>query len=480
MPSYVTLTSLSALQYGDVFTFVLLGRNVTVALGPKGSNLILNGKISEVSAEDVYSAVTTPVFGKDAVYDVPNAVLMEQKRFVKAGLTTENLEVFVGQIVDEVKQFISLDVLFAPLKQGAKSITLDIFKAMSEITILTASRTLQGVEVRENLDKSFADLYHDLDAGFTPINFIMPGLPLPSNFRRDRAQKKMSRFYRDIIEKRRAAGNVGGDTVEHDMIATLMQQKYKNGRPLTDVEIASIMIALLMAGQHTSSATGAWALLRLGSKPELIQKLYDEQVRVYGEGGKGTFRPLDYETNKTQLPILDSVIRETLRMHPPLHSLMRLVLKDLPIPPTLSANRIDSKQDAQTLVIPKGHSILAAPGVSAIDPDLWPEAYEFKPSRWLEGGQLKVDADEEAGGDSVDYGWGAVSTGANSPYLPFGAGRHRCIGEQFAYLQLGTIIATLVREFDWKLDGGRFPEPDYTSMVVLPKPPANLVMTKRS
>lgn len=90
-------------KHGDVFTFVLLGRRVTVALGPKGSNLVLNGKLNEVSAEDVYGAVTVPVFGKEVVYDVPNAVFMEQKRFVKAGLSTENLHVYVGQIVEEVE-----------------------------------------------------------------------------------------------------------------------------------------------------------------------------------------------------------------------------------------------------------------------------------------------------------------------------------------------------------------------------------------
>lgn len=407
---------------------------------------------------------------------------MEQKRFVKAGLTTDNLKVYVGQIVDEVEQFIAKDNLFAEFRTGNTG-TVDIFKAMCEITILTASRTLQGAEVRQNLDKSFAGLYHDLDAGFTPINFIMPGLPLPANFRRDRAQQKMSRFYRDIIEKRRAAGGAGsgGEDGDHDMIATLMQQKYKNGRPLTDIEMAHIMIALLMAGQHTSSATGSWALLRLGSKPELIQQLYDEQVRVYGDGAGG-LRPLDYETSKGSLPILDAVIRETLRMHPPLHSLMRRVLKDLPVPPTLASTGAGSAagKDTRTLVIPKGHNVLAAPGVSAIDPQLWPDADEFLPARWLEGGILKADKDAAAGADTVDYGWGAVSTGTNSPYLPFGAGRHRCIGEQFAYLQLGTIIATLVRNFDWKLEDGKVPEPDYTSMVVLPKPPCNLVMTRRS
>lgn len=148
-------------QYGDVFTFKLLGRNITVALGTKGSNLVFNGRLNQVSAEEAYTSLTTPVFGKKVVYDVPNAVLMEQKRFVKAGLSQENFRAYVDQIVMEVKDFFKKDEAFAPLQKGAKSVSVDIFKAMSEITILTASRTLQGKEVRENLDKSYADLYQD-------------------------------------------------------------------------------------------------------------------------------------------------------------------------------------------------------------------------------------------------------------------------------------------------------------------------------
>lgn len=53
------------------------------------------------------------------------------------------------------------------------------------------------------------------------------------------------------------------------MIAALMTQSYKNGRSLQEREIAHIMIALLMAGQHTSSATGSWALLHIAADPEL-------------------------------------------------------------------------------------------------------------------------------------------------------------------------------------------------------------------
>lgn len=67
-------------QHGDVFTFILLGKKTTVCIGPQGNDFILNGKIRDVCAEDIYTVLTTPVFGKDVVYDCPNAKLMEQKK----------------------------------------------------------------------------------------------------------------------------------------------------------------------------------------------------------------------------------------------------------------------------------------------------------------------------------------------------------------------------------------------------------------
>jgi hypothetical protein len=67
-------------KYGDVFTFVLLGKKTTVCLGTKGNDFILNGKLKDVNAEEIYHPLTTPVFGKDVVYDCPNSKLMEQKK----------------------------------------------------------------------------------------------------------------------------------------------------------------------------------------------------------------------------------------------------------------------------------------------------------------------------------------------------------------------------------------------------------------
>jgi hypothetical protein len=72
--------ALTRKQYGNVFTFILLGEKMTVCLDTTGNNFILNGKLKDVNAEEIYSKLTTPVFGKDVVYDCPNSKLMEQKK----------------------------------------------------------------------------------------------------------------------------------------------------------------------------------------------------------------------------------------------------------------------------------------------------------------------------------------------------------------------------------------------------------------
>lgn len=103
-------------------------------------------------------------------------------------------------ITSECEDFFTKEVGISPQKPSA---TLDLLKSMSELIILTASRTLQGKEVRESLNGQFAKYDEDLDGGFTPLNFMFPNLPLPSYKRRDEAQKAMSDFYLKIMENRR-------------------------------------------------------------------------------------------------------------------------------------------------------------------------------------------------------------------------------------------------------------------------------------
>jgi sterol 14-demethylase len=56
---------------------------------------------------------------------------------------------------------------------------------------------------------------------------------------------------------------------EMDMIAALQDKEYKDGTPLTERDIAHMMIAILMAGQHTSSATSSWTLLHIAHRPDI-------------------------------------------------------------------------------------------------------------------------------------------------------------------------------------------------------------------
>lgn len=130
---------------------------------------------------------------------------MEQKKFVKVSLTTEKFRQYVGMIEDEVTNFMDTDVVFRGFQSGSTDDwnTFSVYKTMAELTILTAARTLQGKEIRDCMSKGFADLYHDLDHGFTPLHWMFENLPLPSYRKRDDAQRKMTEFYLSIMNKRR-------------------------------------------------------------------------------------------------------------------------------------------------------------------------------------------------------------------------------------------------------------------------------------
>ncbi|KAI0855409.1 cytochrome P450 [Xylaria cubensis] len=442
-------------KFGDIFTFVLLGKKTTVYVGPAGNDFILNGKLKDVNTEEIYTVLTTPVFGKDVVYDCPNSKLMEQKKFMKIALTTQAFQSYVPIISDEVNNYLKRSPDFK-----GKSGVVNISKSMAQITIFTASHSLQGSEIRNKFDESLADLYHDLDMGFTPVNFMLHWAPLPWNKRRDHAQRTIAKIYMDTIKERRAAGKSDSS----DIMWHLMNSSYKNGVKVPDHEIAHMMIALLMAGQHSSSSTSSWIMLRLASRPDIVEALYREQVENLG----ADLPPLTYE-DLSKLPLNQAIIKETLRLHAPIHSILRAVKSPMPVPGT-------------KYVIPTSHNLLAAAGVSASDPDYFPEPDLWEPTRWNKDSPLAprmVSSVEDE--EKIDYGYGLVSKGANSPYLPFGAGRHRCIGEQFANVQLQTITAMVVRHFKLRnVDGSdKVIDTDYASLFSRPLEPANIYWEKR-
>lgn len=440
-------------KYGDCFSFLLLGKVMTVYLGPKGHEFVFNAKLSDVSAEEAYTHLTTPVFGKGVIYDCPNWKLMEQKKFAKVALTREKFQLYVPLIKEEILKY--FDFAFK-----GKSGKIDVLKAQSEMTLFTASRSLFGDELRGKLDTSYAKMYSDLDKGFTPLNFVFSYLPLPNYFKRDAAHNNIANTYLELIHKRHSSG----DVQDRDLVDALIKNSiYKDGTRMTEREIANLMIGVLMGGQHTSSATSSWFLLHLGEKPELQEELYREIQSVLGDDFS---KELTYD-DLQKLDLVNNTIKEALRLHMPLHSIFRKVTRDLPVPKT-------------KYVVPKGHYVMVSPGYTMMNEQYFPHANEFQPHRWdtiksIEGG-ISLPAAGENANETVDYGFGKISKGVASPYLPFGGGRHRCIGEPFAYTQLGTLLVTYIQNFKWK---SVCPPVDYSSMVTLPCQPAVIEWEKR-
>lgn len=264
----------------------------------------------------------------------------------------------------------------------------------------------------------------------------------------------------EIINQRRA--RPGDAESEQDMIWNLMNSVYKDGTPVPDKEVAHMMITLLMGGQHSSSSASSWIMLRLAAHPDIAEELFQEQVQNLGQGSTD-LPPLQY-SDLDKLPLLHNVVKETLRLHGSIHSILRKVKNVLPVTGT-------------PYVVGTDKVLLSSPMVTAMSDEFFIDAKSWNPHRW----------DEAKNGDNekeevVDYGYGAVTTGTKSPYLPFGAGRHRCIGEKFAYLNLGVIVAVIIRNYKLStLDGrvGVVPPTDNTSMFARPQQPAMIRWSQR-
>jgi sterol 14-demethylase len=307
--------------------------------------------------------------------------------------------------------------------------------ALAELTILTASSCLMGKEIRENLFEQVADLYHDLDNGITPLSVFFPNAPIPVHFKRNKARLEMVKLFGKVIADRREAGVKHDDVLQHFMDAKYRNMPGMPARHLTDVEITGLMIALLFAGQHTSSITSCWTILKLAESPELLARARSDissHVEEYGLG---------YDAINN-MDFLHQCVKEVLRMYPPLVFLMRKALKPIPV---------------GDHVIPKGDIIAASPAVSMRLEEAFTNPTQYDPDRFLPPREEHKKA----------------------PYtfIGFGGGLHGCMGEQFGYLQVKTVVSTIFQNFDIELINP-CPEPDYTMMVVGPRAPV-MVRYKR-
>lgn len=407
--------------HGQVFTVNVLHKRITFLLGPEVSSHFYKAQDKLMSQKEVYE-FNVPTFGRGVVFDVDHKKRAEQFRFFAETLKPHKLRTYVGMMVQEAEDY------FGKFPDVCE---VDINETLSELIIFTASRCLMGREIRETLFDTVYKYFHDLDNGMQPISVFFPYLPIEAHRKRDASRAKLAKIFSDVIQSRRAR-----NADEPDVMQGFMNARYKNGEGMTDDQICGMLIAVLFAGQHTSSVTSTWtALFLAANKERCMAPLLEEQKAVVAEHGD----ELNYETLQ-QMDGLYRAIKEALRMHPPLIMLMRYAHERFDV----------TDKDGRTYTVPKGDICATSPSFSMRLEHVFEEPGKYDPDRFAPG----REEDKKA----------------NFSFVGFGGGRHGCMGEVFAFLQVKTVLAYMMRNFEFELvNKGEFPEPNYDAMVVGPR-----------
>ncbi|XP_061356476.1 cytochrome P450 71D10-like [Gastrolobium bilobum] len=228
---------------------------------------------------------------------------------------------------------------------------------------------------------------------------------------RDEIDRILDNIVKEHIENQRSHYES-----EEDLVDVLLSIQKQNdlGLHLTDDNVRAVLLDMFIGGSETSSTAVEWAMSELMKNPKVMQEAQAEVRRVCGAKGD-----VD-EADTHQLKYLNSVIKETLRLHPPLSLL-------IPRETSESCVIMGYQIPAKTKVIVNFWAI-------GRDPKHWIEAEKFKPERFLDS--------------PIDY------KGTDFKYIPFGAGRRICPGMTFAMPNVEIPLAKMLYHFDWKLPNG--------------------------
>ncbi len=409
-------------EMGEIAAFEVAGKSMVALFGPEAHEAVFRASDDVLNPSEAY-AIMTPVFGEGIVYDAPPDKMGEQLKMLLPALKDARMRTYGETILDEVS---------ASIEDWGDEGEIDIVDYCRVLTNFTSSHCLIGKEFREGMTDEFARIYHDLERGITPLAYINSRLPIPAFRRRDKARVRLVELITGIVEQRKRSGRVG-----EDFLQTLMDATYKNGTPLTHDEITGLLLAAMFAGHHTSSVTTAWTLIELCRTPEYMARMVGELDAIYGDDGPTTYQSL------RSISLTEYAVKETLRLHPPLFMLVRVARQDFAF---------------KGYHLPKGTWCLVSPTVAHLMPEVFDNPARFDPDRFAPPRHE----------DKRDWA-----------YIPFGGGRHKCMGNAFALLQVKAILATLLRRYEFELVDPNVGS-DFHGLVVGPAEPCRLRYRRRT
>ncbi|XP_040382973.1 desmethyl-deoxy-podophyllotoxin synthase-like [Oryza brachyantha] len=248
---------------------------------------------------------------------------------------------------------------------------------------------------------------------------LLSGMPRRMKRERREMMDFIDTIFQEHHESRAAAAAAGGD--EEDLLDVLLriQSQDKTNPVLTTENIKTVIIDIFVASSETAATSLQWTMSELVRNPRVMRKAQDEVRRVLAGQDWVT------EESLGDLHYLRLVIKESLRLHPPVTMLLPR----------------DCREPCQVLGfdVPEGAMVLVNAWAIGRDPAHWDAPEEFAPERFEQRGGAAPVADFK---------------GTDFEYIPFGAGRRMCPGMAFGLANMELALAGLLYHFDWEVPGG--------------------------
>ncbi|MCK2238689.1 MULTISPECIES: cytochrome P450 [unclassified Crossiella] len=272
-------------------------------------------------------------------------------------------------------------------------------QAMYAVTPHIIGKTLFGSDLGE---EAAAEIHRSLPlvlrGAVTRSLNPLPWLPAALSRHYDEAGRRLNAIIDRIV-----SSHAHDDTDGGDLLSMLLNARHDDtGKGMSRQQARDEIMTLLVAGTETAAVTLSWLFLELSRHPAVESQLHTELDTVLA-GQSITFADLP------RLPYLRRVVDETLRLHNPVPMSMRAAQAEVQLGPALAR---------------PGTEVVYSPLALHRDPRYHPRPLVFDPDRW-------------------------ASPPAPGTYLPFGGGRHRCIGERFAIAEM--MIATATIAAGWRV-----------------------------
>ncbi|KAF8556350.1 cytochrome P450 [Imleria badia] len=231
----------------------------------------------------------------------------------------------------------------------------------------------------------------------------------------------------------------GTGCTEKDLLSLLLKSNLATDLPpdqrISDEDILHTINTFMFAGSDTTSLALTWTLLLLARHPEIQTRLRAELLSIVPSTPLSRLTAEEIESLHTVLSdhhYLNNVVRESLRLVPPVHSSLRVATRDDEIPTSYPVHLRDgSISDHRSIYIRKGDFVHVPVEAFNLDKDIWGDnAWEFDPERW----------------DHLPEAVEALP-GLYSNLLTFSAGPRSCIGMRFSMIEIKTFLYILLANF---------------------------------